>query len=199
MFEVDTLVASCRSSLAEPEPRRAVHEILVETLERTDWVAEQLGRSEGGLEVLFNSPELTVLNVVWAPRMSLYPHDHRMWAVIGIYGGGEDNTLFRRGSEGLVESGGKASAKERRLLWAQRQSIQFRTPCSASLGPSMSTVATSSTSLEVSGTRRPLKSSPTMPRRSAGFSLRRTPPGPRKLENRVASGPSSHSQKGPSR
>ncbi len=108
MFEVDTLVASCRSSLAEPEPRRAVHEILVETLERTDWVAEQLGRSEGGLEVLFNSPELTVLNVVWAPRMSLYPHDHRMWAVIGIYGGGEDNTLFRRGSEGLVESGGKA-------------------------------------------------------------------------------------------
>ena len=44
-----------------------------------------------------------VLNVVWAPRMSIYPHDHRMWAVIGIYGGAEDNTLFRRGPQGLVK------------------------------------------------------------------------------------------------
>jgi predicted metal-dependent enzyme (double-stranded beta helix superfamily) len=57
--------------------------------------------------VLFNSPELTVLNVVWAPCMSLYPHDHRMWAVIGIYGGAEDNTLFRRGPNGIVRSGFK--------------------------------------------------------------------------------------------
>jgi predicted metal-dependent enzyme (double-stranded beta helix superfamily) len=107
MFEVDALVANCREALGEPEPRRAVRELLTEALERTDRVAEQLGRSEGGLEVLFNSPELTVLNVVWAPHMSLYPHDHRMWAVIGIYGGGEDNTLFRRDPGGLVMSGAK--------------------------------------------------------------------------------------------
>ncbi|HXQ18824.1 MAG TPA: hypothetical protein VN781_04275 [Acidimicrobiales bacterium] len=107
MFEVDTLVASCRESLLDGEPRRVVREILVRTLERPGPVAERLGRSEGGLEVLFNSPQLTVLNVVWAPRMSLYPHDHRMWAVIGIYGGAEDNTLFRRGPQGLVKSGAK--------------------------------------------------------------------------------------------
>jgi len=107
VFEVDTLVASCRESLLDGEPRRVVREILVRTLERPGPVAERLGRSEGGLEVLFNSPQLTVLNVVWAPRMSLYPHDHRMWAVIGIYGGAEDNTLFRRGPQGLVKSGAK--------------------------------------------------------------------------------------------
>ena len=94
MFEVDTLVASCRESLLEGEPRRVVRDILVRTLERPGLVAERLGRSEGGLEVLFNSPQMTVLNVVWAPRMSIYPHDHRKWAVIGIYGGAEDNTLF---------------------------------------------------------------------------------------------------------
>jgi predicted metal-dependent enzyme (double-stranded beta helix superfamily) len=57
--------------------------------------------------VLFNSPELTVLNVVWAPRMSIYPHDHRMWFVIGIYGGAENNTIFRRSPNGIVRSGGK--------------------------------------------------------------------------------------------
>jgi predicted metal-dependent enzyme (double-stranded beta helix superfamily) len=107
MFDVDTLTASCRLALTESEPRRAVRELLVETLERPSEVAGALGRSEGGLEVLFNSPELTVLNVVWAPGMSLYPHDHRMWAVIGIYGGAEDNTLFRREPNGIVRSGVK--------------------------------------------------------------------------------------------
>jgi predicted metal-dependent enzyme (double-stranded beta helix superfamily) len=108
MFEVQALVASCRQSLLEDDPRRAVRELLVKTLERPGPVAERLGRSQGGLEILFNTSELTVLNVVWAPRMSLYPHDHRMWAVIGIYGGAEANTLFRRGNpKGLVKSGGK--------------------------------------------------------------------------------------------
>jgi predicted metal-dependent enzyme (double-stranded beta helix superfamily) len=105
MFDVDTLVASCHLALTESEPRRAVREILAETLWRASEVAGVLGRSEGGLEVLFNSPELTVLNVVWAPRMSLYAHDHRMWAVIGIYDGAEDNTLFRRGRSRIVRSG----------------------------------------------------------------------------------------------
>jgi predicted metal-dependent enzyme (double-stranded beta helix superfamily) len=28
--------------------------------------------------------------------MVLLPHDHRMWAVIGIYGGCKDNTFWRR-------------------------------------------------------------------------------------------------------
>ena len=32
--------------------------------------------------------------------MAIYPHDHRTWAVIGIYGGQEDNTFYRRRKEG---------------------------------------------------------------------------------------------------
>ena len=42
--------------------------------------------------------------------MRLYPHDHRMWAAIGIYQGREDNAFYRRpGPEArtLLESGGK--------------------------------------------------------------------------------------------
>ena len=39
--------------------------------------------------------------------MSFNPHDHRMWAAIGLYTGGEDNTFFRRDGQSLVESGGK--------------------------------------------------------------------------------------------
>jgi predicted metal-dependent enzyme (double-stranded beta helix superfamily) len=107
MFEVDTFVASCRRAGTESEPHQAVREVVEGALRGASEVAAVLGRSAGGLEVLFNSSELTVLNVVWAPRMSLYAHDHRMWAVIGIYDGAEDNTLFRRGPNGIVRSGVK--------------------------------------------------------------------------------------------
>jgi predicted metal-dependent enzyme (double-stranded beta helix superfamily) len=39
--------------------------------------------------------------------MSFGPHDHRMWAAIGIYSGGEDNSFFRRDGDTLTPSGGK--------------------------------------------------------------------------------------------
>lgn len=107
MFELDTLLASCRDALSESVPSRAVREILARSLRHPSEVAGVLGRSAAGIDILYGSPELTVINVIWAPRMSIYPHDHRMWAVIGIYGGAEDNTLFRRGPTGIVKSGGK--------------------------------------------------------------------------------------------
>jgi predicted metal-dependent enzyme (double-stranded beta helix superfamily) len=32
--------------------------------------------------------------------MQVYPHDHQTWAVIGIYGGQEDNSFYRRRKDG---------------------------------------------------------------------------------------------------
>ena len=75
-----------------------------------DEIAEAIDPQEGGINLVHHTPELTVLNVVWAPGMELYPHDHRMWAAIGIYAGIEDNAFFRRPSPDartLVDSGGK--------------------------------------------------------------------------------------------
>src|SRR5262249_20005182 len=37
-----------------------------------------------------------ILNVIWAPHMTIMPHNHQMWAVIGIYTGREDNIFWRR-------------------------------------------------------------------------------------------------------
>ena len=50
---------------------------------------------------------LTILHVVWAPRMAVNPHEHSMWAVIGMYGGQEDNSFYRRSSGGLEPAGGR--------------------------------------------------------------------------------------------
>jgi predicted metal-dependent enzyme (double-stranded beta helix superfamily) len=56
------------------------------------WATPQRGE----VQKLYHSPELTILNVVWAPYMTIYPHNHRMWAVIGVYTGREDNIFWRR-------------------------------------------------------------------------------------------------------
>lgn len=107
MFDTDRLISDCLDAVRAPDAQRAVREILLRTLEKPDPVASAIGKDHGGLDILYNSPELTVLNAIWAPGMKLYPHDHRMWAVIGIYGGVEDNTMYRRGPERIVASGGR--------------------------------------------------------------------------------------------
>ena len=106
-FDVDELVVTCRDALEESEPRRAIAEVLRRTLAEPASVAGVLARSTGGLELLHHAPDLTILNFVWAPQMALYPHNHRMWAAIGIYGGVEHNLLYRRTSAGIAPTGNK--------------------------------------------------------------------------------------------
>ena len=101
MLDVEQFVSECRASLAEPEPRLAVSDLLERTVDATSAVAEALPATRAELTTLHHAPDLTVLKVVWAPGMSIWPHDHQMWAAIGIYAGQEDNTFFRRVDGGL--------------------------------------------------------------------------------------------------
>jgi predicted metal-dependent enzyme (double-stranded beta helix superfamily) len=107
MFDVDGLVSECLGSLTEAETLLAIRDVLDGALAERVALAEAMGPPAAGLRVLHRSAELTVLNVVWPPRMTLYPHDHRMWAAIGIYGGQEDNAFYRRDSSTIVASGTK--------------------------------------------------------------------------------------------
>jgi predicted metal-dependent enzyme (double-stranded beta helix superfamily) len=108
MFDVEEFVAACYAALREHSPQAAMKELVERTMSRPGEVEAALGTpTRAELATIHRSPELTVLNVIWAPGMSIYPHDHRMWAVIGIYGGQEDNTFYRRSPQGLVVAGGK--------------------------------------------------------------------------------------------
>ena len=111
MFDLDDFLDRCREARAETESRRAVREVLIRALAEPDEVARRMAPAEGGLTLLHHAADLTVLHVVWAPKMTLYPHDHRMWALIGIYAGQEDNAFYRRTGPGqptLAPSGGKS-------------------------------------------------------------------------------------------
>lgn len=107
MLDIDEFVKQCLADLEERDPRAAVRETLTRTLSRPKEVSEALEQTAAGLNILYQSPELTVVNVIWAPKMSLYPHDHRMWAVIGIYGGVEVNTFYKRTGRRVEASRGR--------------------------------------------------------------------------------------------
>ena len=111
MFYLDTFVADCRTALGESPPEIAVRELVERAVAQPGDVERALGSPTlGSVTTLHRSPELTILNVIWAPGMAIYPHDHPMWAVIGLYGGREDNTFYRRSPEGLVVAGSKELA-----------------------------------------------------------------------------------------
>ena len=107
MFDVDEFVAECRRAVAESDPRRAVKELLERTMAQPEAVAEALPGGRAELTPMYASDELTVLKVIWAPGMFFRPHNHLMWAAIGLYGGQEDNAFYRRDGDGVVQSGGR--------------------------------------------------------------------------------------------
>ena len=97
VFDLDQFVSDCRASPTQGLAQPAVRAVVARAVSVPSSVSRALGEpTRGGRYVLHQSPELTVLNVVWAPWMTLLPHNHQMWAVIGIYSGREDNVFWRR-------------------------------------------------------------------------------------------------------
>jgi predicted metal-dependent enzyme (double-stranded beta helix superfamily) len=107
VFDLDSFVTDCRSALGEPTPALAVKELVERAISRPSDLDDALPAAHGGFLTLHRSADLTVLQFVWPPHVVLFPHDHRMWAANGIYGGGEDNTFYRRAGTSIGVSGGR--------------------------------------------------------------------------------------------
>ena len=108
MFESDRFIEDCLKALGDQNPHAAVREIVARAVSEPGQIVKTLGEPTlSGIQSLYRSDTLTILNVLWGPGMTLYPHDHRMWAVIGIYSGREDNSFYRRNESGLQGHGGK--------------------------------------------------------------------------------------------
>jgi len=96
-FDPKRFIEDCRAAAAKPDAQAAIRELLAREIADPQSVLAGVGApTKGGLNTLYHSPELTILNIVWSPLMQLLPHDHRMWALVGIYTGREDNIFWRR-------------------------------------------------------------------------------------------------------
>jgi predicted metal-dependent enzyme (double-stranded beta helix superfamily) len=112
-FDLDQFIADRRAARAADPSHKLVREVVARAVSDPSAVLKGLGepkRAES--QRLYHSDTLTILNVIWAPKMTIMPHDHRMWAVIGVYSGREDNIFWRRvpgaGGGKLEAAGAKA-------------------------------------------------------------------------------------------
>ena len=104
MFEKEKFVDDCKAAVGEGQ--RAIREVVLEAVADRAGIIKEMGEpTEAGVFPLYKADDLTIINFIWAPYMTLLPHNHNMFAVIGIYGGREDNVFWRRVGDGSGGSG----------------------------------------------------------------------------------------------
>lgn len=108
-LDLDRFVEDCVKANGESDPQAAVLEVLARGVRDPRAMLAALGEPrEAGIRVLHRSKALTIFSAAWTPQMNLMPHNHLMWANIGIYTGREDNILWRRTPDKIEAFGAKA-------------------------------------------------------------------------------------------
>ena len=80
---------------------RVIKDIIRQELSEEQLMAH--GEQASPVAALYREDGLLVLRVIFEPRRTTVPHNHRTWSVVGIYRGQEDNKLFRRARKGGIE------------------------------------------------------------------------------------------------
>ena len=116
-FDLEQFIVDCRAAREAEPSHKLVREVVARAVSDPSGVLRGLGEPKRcEVQRLYHSPKLTILNVIWAPKMTVMPHDHRMWAVIGVYTGREDNIFWRRvpgASGGKLEARGAKALSEK--------------------------------------------------------------------------------------
>ncbi len=111
MFTASRFIEDCRRALREPEPIARVRALLATAIADPAALDAALGPVAPGEDdcaqylFLHRSAELTVMRVIMPPHLESPPHDHLVWAAIGLYRGREHNVLYRQRSGHLLEVG----------------------------------------------------------------------------------------------
>src|SRR3981081_1946850 len=117
VFDLDRFAEDCRAAPAADPPPKSVREVGGRAVWAPAGVLTGSGEPRRAeVQKLYHAPDLTILNVVWGPGMTIMPHNHLMWAVIGIYTGRENNMFWRRlpgEAGGKIEAAGAKTQGER--------------------------------------------------------------------------------------
>jgi predicted metal-dependent enzyme (double-stranded beta helix superfamily) len=115
-FDVERFVDDVRRARRESDSQRAVEAVIGRAIAEPRAVLGALGEpAAAGLYTIYSGDDVTILNMVWAPLMVLLPHNHNMWASIGIYTGREDNIFWRRTAR-TIQAIGAAALAERQVF-----------------------------------------------------------------------------------
>jgi len=96
MFDVARFVSQCEAAAATGKGRDIIRQIIAATVANPSALVATFGEPKrAGVDVLHRSPQLTILHVAWPPSYTQTPHNHLIWAEIGVYSGREDQILWQ--------------------------------------------------------------------------------------------------------
>lgn len=111
-FSIAEFVENCRAAANERQEAAAqAVAVLVQDAVRQPRAISEALKACNNPRVLYQAKDLTVLNVTLPPGLQSPPHNHTIWAVVGIYEGQEDNLWFD-------ERAGRLAVAERREVKA---------------------------------------------------------------------------------
>ena len=85
MFDIQRFVEQCQDALKETNASGAICEILERTVSKPSEVLTGLGEPKRAtVQKIHVADDLTIINVIWGPHMTIMPHNHKMTAIIGI-------------------------------------------------------------------------------------------------------------------
>ncbi|MEJ2453666.1 MAG: hypothetical protein P8103_05860 [Candidatus Thiodiazotropha sp.] len=107
MSDRDRFIQDCIDAVADGQT--AMREVVAAAVSEPAQVAAWFGEpTHAGIDTLHRSSQLTIINFTWAPYMSLLPHNHNMYAVIGLFAGREDNIFWRRTAHSIEAAGARS-------------------------------------------------------------------------------------------
>jgi predicted metal-dependent enzyme (double-stranded beta helix superfamily) len=126
MFELQRFIADCESAVLAGG-QQAAREVLARAIADPARIIAVLGEPRRAeLNVLHRSQYLTILDLRWPPHHTQVPHDHRIWAEMGVYSGREDHIFWRRclpNEEWQIEAVGGGSICTGRCHSLEREAI----------------------------------------------------------------------------
>jgi predicted metal-dependent enzyme (double-stranded beta helix superfamily) len=108
-MDLGSFVQDCIDANKGSDAQAAVLAVLARAVSEPRRMLAAVGEpTRAGISVIHRSKTLTIFSAAWTPQMNLMPHDHHMWANIGIYTGREDNMMWRRNGGRIEAFGAKA-------------------------------------------------------------------------------------------
>ena len=110
MFNLQQFVVECRATLKDPNPAQKVEALIKEAISEPAAVRDAFANAEaverqGPITFACRDAKLSVADVTTSPGLRSPVHNHKMWAVIGVYEGQEHNKFYQYEDGDLLEMG----------------------------------------------------------------------------------------------
>ena len=78
-FNLDTFIENCKSAVENDDTHLGIKDLVGKAVSEPGSLMKAIGEpSKAGASPIYSSNNLTIVNVVWAPWMTIYPHNHNI-------------------------------------------------------------------------------------------------------------------------